>query len=316
MSDRIPLGVLTGSANNYEGVEHPIGTTGAVASLLANVFLACLNESDEPDDLTAQIVGRDSGDVELWTEGPLTLPWGELGAMNAISPAREVAPATQLFLEVIDGGTTCTELQGWYELAARAGVPAALGLLTTQARVLEFLSQPATADGDLLDSLIAAVSERMQRHMGREIGSTVYTDERHSASGVRDVVQLRHWPLVGAPTVVVSGEAVDAADLDYEADTAWLYNGEPGSPRAWPAGRRHIAVSYTAGWATIPEDLVAAATTQVVWEYKTTGAKGDRLRERQTVIDDVNTTYMVDAWEPSVLATMAHYRRRELARSA
>jgi len=288
-----------------------VGVVGATAVNLSGIYLSALTTSSS-GDVTVDLIGRDGVAAEVFRV-EATLTAGELGEFTA---ADEDVPAeTLLYVEVTDGAVDAADLQGWYEMQA-PGSQSVLAMLTTRARVLEHLGKVSTPDGDLIDNLVASVSVRMQGYMRRNILSTAYTGERHSATG-RDVIQLRHWPLIGAPTVTVGGTAVAAGDLDTEPAMGWVFYGAPGSPTPWPAGRRHIAADYTAGYAVVPADLVAAATVQVVWEYKVTGPKGDRLRERSTVFDEgAATTYMWDAWAPEVPEAMHRYMRSEVPAGA
>jgi len=187
--------------------------------------------------------------------------------------------------------------------------------LTSLSRVKDYASITDSGSDAILNTLIAAVSQRIETHLRRTLTETAVTAEKHDHQGKSDRLQLRQFPLVTTESVDVriSGTAVDAADFAIEdAAAGWLIYTPGGEPGVWPAGRQHIEVDYTHGYSSIPEDIAEAATTQVVWQFNRTGHRGSRLGSRTTESGEGATaTWMVDAWAPEVLAQLAPYRRME-----
>ncbi len=188
-------------------------------------------------------------------------------------------------------------------------------MLTSLERVKDYASLAHNDDDSILSTLVDAVSKRIQSYLGRPIVQTAVTAEKHDHQGKSDRLQVREFPIVSSKGVAVriDGVAVAAADFEIEdAEAGWLIRTPGGTPGSWPAGRQHIQVDYTHGFKPVPEDIIEAATTQVIWQFNRTAHRGSRLGERSTVSGEgATSTYMVDAWAPEVLAALAPYRRRE-----
>ncbi len=188
-------------------------------------------------------------------------------------------------------------------------------MLTSLPRVKDYASLENNESDGLLNTLIAAVSKRIQTHLRRQITQTTVTAEKHDHQGKSDRLQVLEFPIVSSQAVAVriDGTAVLSADFAIEdAEAGWLIYTPGGDPGDWPAGRQHIEVDYTHGFEEIPEDIIEAATTQVIWQFNRTAHRGARLGERSAVSGEGATaTWMVDAWAPEVLAQLAPYRRME-----
>lgn len=187
--------------------------------------------------------------------------------------------------------------------------------LTTLQRVKDYAHILSDDSDEILATLISAVDQRIFTRLRRaSLATTAITAEKHDHSGKSDRLQLREYPVASTPAVVVriDGLALAAADFSIEDPApGWLIHHPDGAdPTDWPPGRQHIEVDYTHGFATIPEDLAEAATTQVVWQFNRTGHRGARLGSRSTESGEGATaTWMVDAWAPEVLDQINRYRR-------
>lgn len=127
-----------------------------------------------------------------------------------------------------------------------------------------------TADDEELEIYITAASRGMDQHFGNTVALTV-TDELHdglnkSGKGYRDVIVLRHRPVIsvtsvveystGSPTTLVeetvTSQPSDAFVQDrYDPDPT-LFNGfirrrGSGYGQWYEPGRSNIAATYTAG---------------------------------------------------------------------
>jgi hypothetical protein len=189
-------------------------------------------------------------------------------------------------------------------------------MLTSLPRVKEYAAI-STEDSDrILETLIGAVTRRIKTHLRRPIELVKTLSETHDHGGISDRLQLRQWPISSAGVAVrIDSTAVVAADFAIEStERGWLVYSPGGDPADWPGGRRHIQVDYTNGYAAadLPDDIVEAATTQVIWQFNRTGHRGSRLGSRSTELaEGATATWMVDAWAPEVLAQLRPYRRTE-----
>ena len=187
-------------------------------------------------------------------------------------------------------------------------------MLTSLPRVKDYAHITTQDSDEILQTLIGAVTRRIQTHLRRPILQSKALAEIHSREVFNDRLQLRQWPIAATGVVVrIDDVAVVAADFTVErADLGWLVHSPGGDPTDWPRGRLHIEVDYTHGYAAgdVPEDIVEAATTQVIWQFNRTGHRGGRLGSRSTeAAEGATATWMVDAWAPEVLLALRPYKR-------
>lgn len=238
------------------------------------------------------------------------IPAGENEPVTPVSGSIPIAAGTTLYMRITAASGAPMTLSGQFLVEDADDVLAAL---TTLEKVKRYLHIVGNEDDVLLNELITAVSVKIQRVLRRSIVETPITGERHSASGRMLELQLDDYPVLpGTLGVAIRGSAIDFSQLDVELDVGHVYHvpsGIDAGPTAWPAGIRHIAASYSAGYASVPADLCQAATVQVAWEFKRTGAKGGTLGQRSTVIDDNTQTFLIDAWAPDVVPVLRAYER-------
>lgn len=87
---------------------------------------------------------------------------------------------------------------------------------------------------------------------------------------------LARRPVTGIDTVVISDSEQGADDYEYEAASGLLYRLCGGGRTCWPCGE--TVVSYSAGYATVPDDLKYAAIRFV--QAETTNAGRDPYLKR------------------------------------
>ncbi|EHK56907.1 hypothetical protein [Allomesorhizobium alhagi] len=76
-----------------------------------------------------------------------------------------------------------------------------------------------------------------------------------------DCLILSRLPVSSVASVTEDGTAVDAADYEVDASPGMLLRLSGDDPACWRCGK--IVVAYTAGWATVPDDLKDAAARMV-----------------------------------------------------
>ena len=128
-------------------------------------------------------------------------------------------------------------------------------------------------DAAYLTVLISAASNLVIKHCRRDFVSTVYTDEVYDGDGTY-VLLLRQFPvtaLTSVKTVESDGNEETCLTAQFRVDydigeirhipectCAYTY---------FPAGYRNIKVSYTAGFAVVPEDVQEATAQTIAWLY-------------------------------------------------
>ena len=122
-------------------------------------------------------------------------------------------------------------------------------------------------------SAIAVVQDKIERFLGFAVDSATYTDQPHDGTGT-ETLYLNAYPVTAVSAVKIlsnSGTTTTLASSEYRADLNTYNTGkivrlsggfgwpEDGCGAVWPEGFQNILVTYTAGWATIPDDLQYAA---------------------------------------------------------
>lgn len=136
--------------------------------------------------------------------------------------------------------------------------------LVTLSQVKNFLGEESALIDFELNTLIAAASQQIRRHVD-PIEYTTYTDELLDGTGKPWVV-VRYWPLKPGDTArVVELDGTDiTSSCKFEERTGRIYYGS-----GFPVGVQNISVTYAAGYgATVPEDLQAACLMLVKFYVK------------------------------------------------
>ena len=182
--------------------------------------------------------------------------------------------------------------------------------LTTLTRVRSSLytgTTSATTDHDvLIANLIDEVSDAIQQFVGNVIGEATYT-EYYSGMG-EELMMLRHGPLVSVTSVnEVTYSATSSVDTSRTETLSEVYEyerlegglrSENYKGRGWlelvggkfTPGQRNYKVVYTAGFSSIPNSLVLAATNAVVYEFK----RRERVGFQTNTAGDASVSFMTD----------------------
>lgn len=114
----------------------------------------------------------------------------------------------------------------------------------------------------IIDSVIAQVKNELG---GCDVVKGTYTSEEVNGSGRSDLL-LKHWPIltVTAVTDTDSNTYTVGADNDYTLEEFCLR-----STSKWAKGFENFIVSYTAGRATIPRDIVLVCYELIARKFKT-----------------------------------------------
>ena len=148
--------------------------------------------------------------------------------------------------------------------------------------VKDFLGITASTDDDLITALLGRTTRMMQMYVGRDLIQATYTDEKYDGNGIDQDLNLRQYPIISVSSVYDDPDRVFGADslltedngsndgqyIIYqkgEIDNQGIIRRVDG---AWIKGKQNIKVTYTAGYATVPEDLVQAQIDFTSFLYK------------------------------------------------
>jgi hypothetical protein len=176
-----------------------------------------------------------------------------------------------------------------------------------------FLKIPdaVTADDDLIKLWINTATDDLERECDRQLSSRAVTGELHHGRG-QNALLLRQWPITAISELRIDAksEFTDASTLipttDYQV-------GDDGNSiiyknAVFPRGYNNLRVTYTAGFTTVPSDLVMAALWIVSWMHSIRNAadigRASKNKEGETVSYlQTSPQYVKDA--------VARYKRTE-----
>jgi uncharacterized phiE125 gp8 family phage protein len=132
-------------------------------------------------------------------------------------------------------------------------------------------SKTDAADDPLLVRLLSAASEFVQRQTGRTFALVTYT-EPHDWNGEHLLVP-KNYPVTAVASVSIDGQTIDKATD--ETTPGWIQDGNVirlrNVPlRDWLSVRRvaNCTISYTAGYASIPQDIQQAVLELAALKFR------------------------------------------------
>jgi uncharacterized phiE125 gp8 family phage protein len=192
--------------------------------------------------------------------------------------------------------------------------------LTTLAALKDYLGEDvATSRYDaLLTRLVSSASAAFVQETGNPILKATYTAEVYST---RDVsrqgrfLRLRQEPVISVASVTLSGNTL--AKRVAVGDGGWYQDGDGIRFEIWPFaatvgafyGYGDLAVTYDAGYVTVPPDVEQAILEMAATEYH----KRDRLGVTARSISGESITYLQYEYSLAVKMTIDNYTREAAA---
>ncbi len=173
--------------------------------------------------------------------------------------------------------------------------------------VKSLLDKQSTKDDGLLRLIVAGVSKRAERYMGRTIGRHEKTDY-HRPSASRHELVLTEGPVVEVKSVTEGATTLVAADYRIEDDRT-LVRLSGTTAIHWAAGVE-VTTVYDAGFESVPADLEMAAAMQSAFEYRQTKPGNFHLGLKSVSPSAGGETLQLAEhdWLPGVKATLTAYR--------
>jgi len=179
--------------------------------------------------------------------------------------------------------------------------PASDTNLITLALVKDELDQTGTANDDRLNRYIAEASRAAQEYVNRIFAVETIKDEfwpqrdpypQLMTGGVAPL-QLSTWPIVDVTEVLENGVTlVDGTDFRINASDGQLIRlADDGYPKNWPAYA--ISVTYSAGYATVPQDVAGKIARMVVQRFLARG------RDPAMMSEDIPGVRSIRLWVPT-----------------
>jgi hypothetical protein len=304
MSDRVPICTIPGLVSQLVDVDVMIAPAD-VAKLITRVFLS-RTDHEAGDVVTAAVRNATAGGGEGIS---VTLASGENEQTETGSVTVEADEPTYLRVTAADAHSM--NLRGWFEVDGAAGVTAAL---TTLARVKQFIELSGSDDDDLINNLIASVSSEIQGWLDRAIVQATATDEKIDSIG-DNVISTRFYPIISISALTENGTAL-VEDTDFEIEEQDKERGQiarisGGYASSWASGTRIVKVTYSHGYASIPDAIIQAANELVAYDYRQSKPGGYRFGKLNKVLDTGGTSNYLsrdDLWKAQ-MRRLAGYRR-------
>lgn len=162
--------------------------------------------------------------------------------------------------------------------------------LTTTAKFKAWASIASASDDTLIGEAITRVSTAVNNYLNRSLNSASYSEVYDGRGG--HVLMLRNRPVTAVASLSIDGVAVPLATSrpfnGYTFDSTALY--ALGS-YSFTRDYRNVAVSYTAGYVTIPADIEEAVLEWLNVIYR----ERDRVGLASKAIGGETTAYDIGA---------------------
>lgn len=180
----------------------------------------------------------------------------------------------------------------------------AAGDLTTLASLEPILGlTPGNTDEALLAQLITAASGFIASWCGCGFVSQSYSETRDGSGGRR--MPFGYTPVSAVTGLAIDGIAVAPGDANatpgyYFTPTMLYLNGF-----VFARGLGNVALSYTAGYATVPAEVAEACNELVAFRYR----ELERIGMSSKGLAGETTAFVVRDMPPSVATLLETYRR-------
>jgi hypothetical protein len=161
--------------------------------------------------------------------------------------------------------------------------------LTTLSNVKTYMGITGTASDNRINQLIPAASKIVQEYCEREFLSATYT-ERYDGNAVGlngGYIWLNNVPVTAITSITfepdfsVLSETVTGSNFSYDPDTGLVqFDPDSNYTRAFRMGFRNLSVVYTAGDASVPEEVDTATAMVVAAMVGQAGRDPSAYRER------------------------------------
>lgn len=156
-----------------------------------------------------------------------------------------------------------------------------------------------------LQIIIDATIAQVKQELGCDVVKGTYTSEEVSGTG-KTFLMLKHWPILTVTTVTDtdSNTYTVGALNDYTLEDYCLR-----APGGWAAGYENFIVTYTAGRATIPRDIVLVCYELIAAKFKAMKMSLQGEGSRSFPDGSISYTEMDGRFTKAQLAALDKYRR-------
>lgn len=165
------------------------------------------------------------------------------------------------------------------------------------------VGSPGPTDTTLMAALITRTSAAVSGYIQRDLFTGSRTQVASGSGGA--VLVFEEWPATAVASVTVNGVAVPPAPDDVQPGYAFDEQALYLRGRAFTRGVKNVRVSYTAGYASIPEDVKHAVCELVMLRLK----ERDWIGVTSKALAGETVSYVQGEMRPAVRAILDRYRR-------
>jgi len=177
-----------------------------------------------------------------------------------------------------------------------------VGNYASLSEVKEFLDVAGTTVYDsLLNRIISRAEKAIDLFIGRSLVLETYNESYDIKDDYQDQIFVRHTPIVSVVAVTDDGTAVDLDDLGIDEETGLVRL--TGDDSYFTKGKDSLEICYSAGYATIPPEIVLATELLVSYYF----AQRRRVGVRSERVGDVSQTFF-GGFPPEVEEILVRYR--------
>lgn len=175
------------------------------------------------------------------------------------------------------------------------------------AQVRSYLGVTATTDDTRIQALVDACAQFIETYTNRSYEEAEYT-ETIDGTG-KDEVMLGNYPVTSVSFVSIDGKSVGPVPTPNDFVTTGFMFDSGGvilqGGKLFSKGRRNVVISYTAGFAQIPADLVQAVVETAALKYK----QGPQTGLSSKGLAGETTSYVLSDFPRSVQTLLNNYKR-------
>lgn len=154
-----------------------------------------------------------------------------------------------------------------------------------------------TSDDALLERMINAASAWIDTYLERSLALASYSKTFDGVGGLRQC--LPFGPIVSVDFVVIDGVALDADR--WRSDQYGVIMKGLGFPR----GFANVEISWTAGYRSVPDDVVQCCIDIVAFNYR----RRERIGHASKTLNGETTAFITSDVPPECKAVLNEYRR-------
>jgi hypothetical protein len=145
---------------------------------------------------------------------------------------------------------------------------------------IESSPSSSSAEYELYNFLISAVSKKIESHCFRKFEAQDYTERTHGTND--DWIMTKQYPIISVSSVIYYGDPVGTItstvsldDIYIDEEKGYIYNSN-----IYYLGRYNYEISYRAGYEEIPDDLKLICLEMVIEAYNSTTQNHNIRSER------------------------------------